>query len=146
MARFQTRPAGVFHLRPLRHKSATRNVSAHLGARTPPPRMDSQSSPPGRQRFSRGQTKMRLLGRSKSRSNGFLLIDCLVYIGLLAVLLGLAFIAFYRVSDYSRHLSQNAADISRALYAGERWRKDVRTATGTPQLVQSGEGAVLHLP
>jgi hypothetical protein len=77
---------------------------------------------------------------------GIMLIECLVYIGLLAVLLGLAFLAFYTVSDYSRHLSQNAADIARALNAGERWRKDVRSATATPQLVESAGETVLHLP
>jgi hypothetical protein len=77
---------------------------------------------------------------------GFMLVDCLAYIGLLAVLLTMAYLAFYRVSDHSRHLGQNAADIARALNAGERWRKDLRSAVGSPVLVESAQETVLHLP
>jgi len=76
---------------------------------------------------------------------GITLIDCLVYIGLLAVLMSLAFSAFYTVSDHSKHLSRNAADIARALNAGERWRSDVRSAIGLPQLVDADDGSVLLL-
>ena len=83
---------------------------------------------------------------SRRLSDGFLLVDCLVYIGLLAVLLTLAYLAFYRISDHSRHLGQNAADIARALNAGERWRQDLRSAAGTPVLVQSAQESILHLP
>jgi hypothetical protein len=88
----------------------------------------------------------RLLSIDPRSMGGIMLIDCLVYIGLLAVLLGLAFMAFYTVSTFSRRLSQNAADMARVLNAGERWRKDVRSAAGAPQLVESEEGAILHLP
>ena len=83
---------------------------------------------------------------SRRAPRGFSLLDCLVYIGLLALLLTLAFMAFYTVTDHSRHLSANAADIARALNAGERWRKDVRSAIEAPQLVRTADDTVLHLP
>jgi len=85
--------------------------------------------------------------RHNQRSEaGIFLVDCLVYCGLLTILLGCAFTAFYKVMDDSRHLNQNAADIVRALNAGERWRKDIRAATGSPEIVEGTWGAVLSLP
>jgi len=85
--------------------------------------------------------------RHNQRSEaGIFLVDCLVYCGLLTILLGCAFMAFYKVMDDSRHLNQNAADIVRALNAGERWRKDVRSATGPPEIVEGTWGDVLSLP
>jgi hypothetical protein len=74
--------------------------------------------------------------------------ECLVYISVWAVLMGLAFAAFYRTLDNARALRRNAADIARALNAGERWREDVRSATNTIKLVTM-EGSMdqaLHIP
>src|SRR6266487_4316060 len=65
---------------------------------------------------------------------GFALVDCVAYIGLLAVILTMAFAAFYRALERSRDLSRNAAEIVRALQAGERWRADVRASARPPQL------------
>jgi hypothetical protein len=61
------------------------------------------------------------------------LIDCLVYISLLMILLELAFAAFYRTIHQSTHLNRNTSDLIRALWAGERWREDVRLATAPPR-------------
>jgi hypothetical protein len=77
---------------------------------------------------------------------GVLLLDCLAYMGLLALILGMAFLAFYRASEHSRDLAWNAADITRVLGAGERWREEVRTADALPTLEQDDGGAVLYLP
>ena len=79
-------------------------------------------------------------------SAGFLLIDCVVYIALLLLLMTLAFAAFYRTLDNSKRLNREAADIARALQAGERWRADVRAATAPPRLEATGTESVLHLP
>jgi hypothetical protein len=57
-----------------------------------------------------------------------LLMECLVYMALLVVVLGLAFAAYYRCADNSKRLNQNVDDIVRALQAGERWRDDIRAA------------------
>ena len=57
-----------------------------------------------------------------------LLMECLVYMALLVVVLGLAFEAYYRCEENSKRLNQNVDDIVRVLQAGERWREDIRTA------------------
>ena len=59
-----------------------------------------------------------------------MLVDCLVYLAIWVVVVGLAFSAFYRCMSYSKNLARNADDIARALKAGERWREDVRAAAG----------------
>jgi len=77
--------------------------------------------------------------------DGIALVDCLAYIALLALILTMAFSAFYRALEYSRDLSRNAADIARALQAGERWRADLRASTRPPRLETVGEESRLQL-
>ena len=79
---------------------------------------------------------------------GFLLVDCLVYLAIWGIVAGLAFSAFYRCMSYSKNLARNADDIARALKAGERWRQDVRAATGPFKLVtrEAGVAQALHIP
>jgi hypothetical protein len=91
-------------------------------------------------------TGLRTSHLARRTSPGFLLIDCLVYIALLLLLMTLAFAAFYRTLDNSKSLNRNAADIARALQAGERWRADVRAATAQPRLEEAGGESLLHLP
>ena len=69
---------------------------------------------------------------------GYSLIECLVYIAVLAVVLNLSFVAYYRYDQHTRNLRRNADDITRALRAGERWREDVRTAIGSPHVIANG--------
>jgi len=64
------------------------------------------------------------------RNRGVTLIECLVYIGTLAVLLGIGSAALYRCWDDNIAITRNADDIVRTLKAGEAWRADVRSATG----------------
>ena len=64
-----------------------------------------------------------------------MLVDCMVYLGLWVVVVGLAFSAFYRSLGYNRQLSRYSDDIAVALKAGERWREDIRQATAPPQNV-----------
>jgi type II secretory pathway pseudopilin PulG len=78
--------------------------------------------------------------------HGMMLIDCIAYIGLLAIILTLAFLAFYRTTENSNKLSRNAADISLSLQAGERWREDVRSANGEPRLDNEAGVVLLRLP
>jgi hypothetical protein len=80
------------------------------------------------------------------RRSGIMLVDCLVYIALLALILGLAFAAFYRTLEHSTRLNANAADIARALRAGEQWRDDVRAATGPPRVATQDGRAALSIP
>ncbi len=84
---------------------------------------------------------------SNSRAaNGIMLIECLVYTVVLLILLGVAYIAFYRCMENSVALRRNAEDIATALQAGERWRADVRAATGLIHFETVGDASVLRLP
>jgi hypothetical protein len=76
----------------------------------------------------------------------FSLIECLVYMGILMLLVGLALAGFYRTLKQTSNLEKNAADIVRAVQAGERWREDIRLATGVPQWIGAGPTRELHIP
>ncbi len=75
----------------------------------------------------------------------YLLIEALVYISLVAVLLGLGYAAMYRCIDSSLAMRRNADDIASALHAGERWRADVRSARNQVRLEDTSDGQLLHL-
>ena len=80
-----------------------------------------------------------------SRVAGYLMIECLVYIGMVFVLLGVASVALYHCIDRSVVLRRNADDITSALHAGERWRADMRAAQGGVRLETTSTGEILHL-
>jgi len=69
---------------------------------------------------------------------GYTLLECLVYIAVLAVVLNLSFAAFFRYTKHAHDLHRNADDIASALRAGERWREDVRASTAPPHAVENG--------
>jgi hypothetical protein len=75
-----------------------------------------------------------------------MMVEALIYIGVLFVLLGIGYAALYRCIDHSVALRRNAADISGALQAGERWRADVRAAAGNIRVESSGTDQLLRLP
>ena len=77
---------------------------------------------------------------------GITLIECLVYISVLFVVLGVAYQACDRFVGNSLDLRRNAADIIHALQAGERWRADVRAATGPLHLEIFEGDEVLEIP
>ena len=80
------------------------------------------------------------------RSDGFTLIECLVYMGLLFLIMGVAYAAMYRSMDASTALRRNADDIVQALKVGEQWRDDVRGVTEPIRLEKNDQQATLHLP
>jgi Tfp pilus assembly protein PilE len=69
---------------------------------------------------------------------GYMLLECLVYIAVFAVVLDLSFVAYYRYDQHTRNLRRNADDIVRTMHAGERWREDVRTAIAPPHAIENG--------
>jgi hypothetical protein len=77
---------------------------------------------------------------------GYLLIECLVYISVFVVILGLGLGAFYVCWDHSKALQYATDDIAAALRAGERWRADIRQATGAVVGETSAGGERLHIP
>ena len=80
------------------------------------------------------------------KSAAIALVECLVYIGMAMVVIGLAFTAFYRYWDHSRNLRNNENDIVQALRAGERWRADVRAAAAKPILETAEQEQALRIP
>jgi hypothetical protein len=78
-------------------------------------------------------------------NRAFMLTECLVYIGLLFVVLGAGYLAMDRCIDNSLVLRRNADDIASALRAGERWRADVRTASAGTRLENSEDSQTLVL-
>ncbi len=80
------------------------------------------------------------------RHAGMLLIECLVYIVVFAILLGGATTVFYFCWDHSRAVIFATDDIASALHAGERWRADVRAATGKITVETNAAGEVMRIP
>jgi hypothetical protein len=79
------------------------------------------------------------------KNRGYMLMECLVYIGLVSVVLGAGYAALYHCIDNALVLRRNADDIAAALQAGERWRADFRQATGPSHQETSSEGDTLFL-
>jgi hypothetical protein len=84
-----------------------------------------------------------LRGRGKL---GMLLMECLVYLFVFAILLGGATTAFYFCWNHSEALIYATDDITSALHAGERWRADVRAATGKITVETTVTGEVVRIP
>lgn len=84
-------------------------------------------------------------GRRRETTRGILLVECLVYMSVLFVVIGMALAAYYRCGENSRRLHENAVDIAQTLRAGERWRADVRAASGRLELLEAdGELRIPH--
>ena len=82
----------------------------------------------------------------RNSQRGATLIEMIVYMALFAVVVGSAFTTFYECWDNNRALGRNADDITRALSLGERWRGDIRAATGPIQQTSANGIVQLHIP
>jgi hypothetical protein len=80
------------------------------------------------------------------RQAGILLMECLVYISVFAILLGIGTAAFYFCWDHTRAVIATTDDIASALHVGERWRADVRGATGKIAIETTDAGEVVRIP
>ena len=74
------------------------------------------------------------------------LIECLVYIAVLTVLMGVAVGVFYVCWNGFQALISTSDDVSVALRAGERWRAEVRDANGTIKVEKTASGQVVRIP
>src|SRR5215813_10617322 len=99
--------------------------------------MDSLDQRKGRASISRGDLSMKLVADNMRRreasdtgpfasrrralrsSRAYMMVEALVYIGVLFLLLGVGYVALYRCIDASTALRRNAADIGKALQTGE---------------------------
>src|SRR5689334_2481169 len=79
-------------------------------------------------------------------TRAFTLIECLIYIVVAAVILGVGMAAFYRVWDGNKAISRNGNEIVRTLKAGETWRADMRRATGSIRSVSTNSEQTVRIP
>ena len=89
---------------------------------------------------------MKIRFHSVAALRGFTLIECLVYMSVLAVVLGIASAAFYRCWDDNKAMTRNGNDIVRTLKAGEIWRDDMRAATGPIQIATTNSEQTVRIP
>lgn len=80
------------------------------------------------------------------RFAGVTLIECLVYIVVFGILLGLGTASFFFCWNHTRAVIYATNDIESALRAGEGWRADVRAATGTISIETTSAGQVATIP
>ena len=85
------------------------------------------------------------ISRARARA-GIMLVECIVYVGVFAVLLGIGYGTFYVCWDYSKALHNATDDITSAFRAGERWRADIRSATGKITVETTAQGEQLRIP
>jgi len=84
---------------------------------------------------------------SRTRAQtGVLLVECIVYIAIFAIVMGLGLATFYLCWDDSKALLYATDDMAAALRAGERWRADVRNATGKITVETTAREELLRIP
>ena len=89
---------------------------------------------------------MKISLQSTAASRGFTLIECLVYMSVLTIVLGIGSAAFYRCWDDNKAITRNGNDIVRTLKAGEIWRDDMRAATGPIQIATTNSEQIMRIP
>jgi type II secretory pathway pseudopilin PulG len=80
--------------------------------------------------------------RSAPGERGMLLIHLLVYMAVLAIIMSLASVTFWRAFDSVRQHLQAADEASALLRAGELWRQDVRRTRTAPVIEETS--SALH--
>jgi prepilin-type N-terminal cleavage/methylation domain-containing protein len=83
---------------------------------------------------------------SVRKRTGMTLLECLVYIAVFAILMGVGTAAFYFCWDHTRATISTATEVESALRAGETWRADVRAATGKIIVSEAADGEVIEIP
>ena len=82
----------------------------------------------------------------RARLAGITLIECLVYVAVFSILLGLGTAAFFFCWDHTKAVAYATSDIESALRAGEHWRADIRAATGTISVETTTTGQFVNIP
>lgn len=75
-----------------------------------------------------------------------MLVECMVYIALVMIILGLGLNLFLKLLSFHRDLERNSHDIARSTKAGEIWRDDIRSASAAIQIENSADELRLTIP
>lgn len=89
---------------------------------------------------------MKISLRHRGIAGGFTIIECLVYIVVMALILGMGLEAFYQCWDDNKAITRNGNDIVRTLQAGEAWRAEMRAATGPINTVTTNSEQTVRIP
>ena len=89
---------------------------------------------------------MTIFPRHRKANSGIMLVECVAYIAGLAVVMSLAYGAYYRCVTASSGMRRNSTDIVKTLQCGERWREDVRRATGDLSVTEANARQTLRIP
>jgi Tfp pilus assembly protein PilE len=77
--------------------------------------------------------------KNLQKLQGFTLVECLLYFGVLSVIAGLAFCAYFNCQKNTRQLQAFSNQLLRTMHAGERWRAEIRSARGVPFLLDDSK-------
>ena len=88
---------------------------------------------------------MKFRSHSTRSKAGVSLIECLVYIGLFAVLLTCATRFFSVVYDHNKAAASAASYTIAALDAAKQWRRDIANAIGEPKLIRDDHFDVIQI-
>lgn len=80
------------------------------------------------------------------RRSGIMLLECVAYIAVFAILLAGGTTAFFYCWDHTRAVIFTADQVESALRAGETWRADVRGATGKISVVTTATVETVTIP
>lgn len=83
---------------------------------------------------------------SRTRERGVTLIECMTYFAVLVVVYGCGVAMLHRGMKAHRQFCLNTAQISQVLRAGEQWRIDVRSASGTLQFDAAKQALTIPTP
>ncbi|MFT4691018.1 MAG: hypothetical protein ACKVHO_16565 [Verrucomicrobiia bacterium] len=80
-----------------------------------------------------------------SLNGGFMLVQALVYIPIMAFLIYVAIDAALTLKKGTRGMQSGATRVTTAMNAGELWRADIRRATRPPQITNSTNSSALTI-
>jgi Tfp pilus assembly protein FimT len=84
--------------------------------------------------------------RPVASPRGFTLLEALVYLAVLFVVVGSASMTCFECLHSATSIRHSADDVARALDIGERWRADIRGATGAVRVTSTAEGGECRVP
>ena len=84
--------------------------------------------------------------RRAASPRGFTLLEVLVYLAVLVVVVGCATLTCFECLHSATSIRQSADNVARALDLGERWRSDIRGATGAVRVTGGGAAEECRVP